>query len=106
SSAKRALRNAEMAAVLDMPTVSSHTVDSANGNGNGVVANVLDRAKLLKVLMSLKQGDFSVRLPANLAGLDGKIADTFNDVMELNQKMARELERLSRVVGKEGRINQ
>src|SRR5436309_3695318 len=34
----------------------------------------------------------------------GKISDTLNDVIELNQKMARELERLSRVVGKEGKI--
>jgi HAMP domain-containing protein/CheY-like chemotaxis protein/signal transduction histidine kinase len=36
----------------------------------------------------------------------GKIADTFNDVIELNEKMAKELERVSRVVGKEGKITQ
>ena len=34
------------------------------------------------------------------------MADTFNDVVELNERMARELERLSRVVGKEGKIAQ
>ena len=36
-------------------------------------------------------------------GIDGKIADAFNDVIELNERMAHELERLSRVVGKEGK---
>ena len=36
----------------------------------------------------------------------GKIADTLNDVIEQNERMARELERLSRVVGKEGKIAQ
>ena len=47
-----------------------------------------------------------MRLPIDLEGMDGKIADTFNDVIELNQRMAEEMDRLSRVVGKEGRINQ
>ena len=38
--------------------------------------------------------------------MDGKIADVFNEVVELNRRMAEELERLSRVVGKEGKISQ
>ena len=39
-------------------------------------------------------------------GIAGKIADTLNDIIELNQEMARELERVSLVVGKEGSITQ
>src|SRR5207249_588352 len=35
-----------------------------------------------------------------------KIADTFNTVIETNEHMTRELERIGRVVGKEGRITQ
>jgi HAMP domain-containing protein len=66
----------------------------------------LDKAKLLGALSALKKGDFSARLPLDLEGIEGKIADTFNDVVELNQRMADELERLSRVVGKEGKIGQ
>src|SRR5258706_2661147 len=66
----------------------------------------LDNARLLAALTALKKGDFTARLPIDLEGLDGKIADAFNDVVELNQKMAQELERLSRVVGKEGKIAQ
>jgi len=68
--------------------------------------NTLDTTILLTALSALKRGDFSVRLPMNWTGLAGKVADTFNDVVELNQRMARELDRLSRVVGKEGRITQ
>ena len=70
------------------------------------LGDVLDRRLLLVALTALKKGDFSVRLPLEWEGLDGKIADAFNDVIELNQKMARELERLSRSVGKEGKIEQ
>ena len=58
------------------------------------------------MLTALKKGDFSVRLPVSWEGLAGKVADAFNEVIELNERMAGELARLSRVVGKEGRINQ
>ena len=38
--------------------------------------------------------------------MPGKIADTFNTVIQTNERMTRELERIGRVVGKEGRITQ
>jgi HAMP domain-containing protein/signal transduction histidine kinase/CheY-like chemotaxis protein len=61
---------------------------------------------LLKTLIAFKNGNFSVRMPVDETGVIGKIADTLNDILELNQKMAREYERISRAVGKEGKINQ
>src|SRR5207248_6935998 len=70
------------------------------------VADTLDKRELLKILTAFKRGNFSVRMPVEQAGLAGKIADTLNDVLELNEKMARELARVSNSVGKEGRINQ
>src|SRR5437879_10951429 len=66
----------------------------------------LDTAQLLSALMAFKRGDFSARLPENWTGVPGKIADTFNAVIETNQRMTRELERIVHVVGKEGRIAQ
>jgi len=56
--------------------------------------------------MVFKRGDFSARLPEDWTGVAGKIADTFNDVIRTNQRMTQELERIVRVVGKEGRITQ
>src|SRR6266702_340624 len=61
---------------------------------------------LLIALVALKKGDFSVRLPLDWSGVGGKIADVFNEVIERNERMAHELERISHVVGKEGRISQ
>jgi HAMP domain-containing protein/signal transduction histidine kinase/CheY-like chemotaxis protein len=66
----------------------------------------IDSTALLTALTALKKGDFSVRLPLDWTGVAGKVADTFNDVIELNERMAHELDRISRVVGKEGKINQ
>jgi HAMP domain-containing protein/CheY-like chemotaxis protein len=59
---------------------------------------------LLKTLLAFKKGDFSARLPGDWTGEAGKIADTFNDIIELSDRTAKELERVSRVVGKEGKI--
>jgi HAMP domain-containing protein/signal transduction histidine kinase/CheY-like chemotaxis protein len=61
---------------------------------------------LLNALAKLKSGDFSVRLPFDWVGIAGKVADTFNEVVALNQRMSRELGRLRESVGREGRINQ
>src|SRR4026208_1980811 len=68
--------------------------------------NVFNTRELLAALMAFKRGDFSARLPEDWVGVPGKIADTFNTVIETNQRMARELERIGRGVGKEGRITQ
>jgi HAMP domain-containing protein len=61
---------------------------------------------MLTVLASVRKGDFSVRMPTNKTGLAGKVADTLNEIIELNQQTAQELERVSLSVGKEGRITQ
>jgi HAMP domain-containing protein/signal transduction histidine kinase/CheY-like chemotaxis protein len=66
----------------------------------------MDVSILLHALHALKKGDASVRLPVEWSGVAGKVADAFNDVVELNERMAKELARLSRVVGKEGKISQ
>ncbi|HEV7374132.1 MAG TPA: HAMP domain-containing protein [Pyrinomonadaceae bacterium] len=56
--------------------------------------------------MAFKKGDFSARLPTEWTGEAGKIADTLNEIIELNEQTAKELERVSRVVGREGKITQ
>src|SRR5207249_7769389 len=66
----------------------------------------LDPRQLLHVLMAVKKGDFNVRMPLDQTGLNGKICDTLNDIIELNQKMCSELTRISTVVGKEGKTTQ
>ena len=66
----------------------------------------LDEAVLLSVLSDVRSGDFSVRMPLVWTGVAGKIADRLNDVIEANQTLGAELARVSRVVGKEGKLSQ
>src|SRR6185312_819715 len=59
--------------------------------------------ELLQALQSMRTGDFSVRLPGDRTGLEGKIADTFNEIVAANERMAQELEHVGQVVGREGK---
>ncbi|HEY4281497.1 MAG TPA: HAMP domain-containing protein, partial [Chthoniobacterales bacterium] len=89
-----------------MKKKTSVPLKSSAGNGSRVQDTQLDAKQLLTALKSFKRGDFSARLPDDWTGVAGKIADTFNDVIATNQRMTRELERICRVVGKQGRITQ
>ena len=66
----------------------------------------LDRRQLVTALRALRRGDFSVRLSEDGDGVDHEIGALFNEVVALNQEMAQEFERISKVVGKEGKITQ
>jgi len=66
---------------------------------------VLEPRAVLGALRALRKGDFSVRLPLDLSGIDGEIAQVFNDVAELNASMTVELTRIGEAVGKEGKTN-
>ena len=62
--------------------------------------------ELLHALQAMRVGDFSVRMAGDRVGLIGKVADTFNEIVATNQRMAQQLERVGQVVGREGRTRQ
>ena len=62
--------------------------------------------ELLNALQSMRVGDFSVRMPGSETGILGKIADTFNEIVAANERMAQQLERVGQVVGREGKTRQ
>src|SRR5213083_419293 len=61
---------------------------------------------LLHALQAMRAGDFSVRMTGDHLGIEGKIADTFNEIVAANQRMAQQLERVGQVVGREGKTRQ
>ncbi len=69
-------------------------------------AQQLPRRQILSALRAFRRGDFSVRIADRYEGIDAEIAATFNELVEINDQLAREFERLSRVVGKDGRIGE
>ena len=111
---KQADANGQPATAKTTKAKSTSRSRSTNGNGNGTallesapeVPSMLDRRQLLLALQRVRAGDFSVQLPGDFSGLDGKIADTFNEIVAANDKMARELKRVGQVVGKEGKTRE
>ena len=63
----------------------------------------LELRQLLEALQEVRGGNFNVRLPSDWPSLLGKVADTFNDTVAQNQRMANQLDRAGQVVGREGR---
>src|SRR4030088_3570068 len=80
---------------------------SSNGHAApGIDGEIFDLHRMLQALPTVRVGDFSVRLPGNGTGLGGKIADTFNEIVAANQRMAHQLEHVGQVVGREGKTRQ
>jgi HAMP domain-containing protein/signal transduction histidine kinase/CheY-like chemotaxis protein len=70
------------------------------------LSGYLDTRELLHVLTQVKNGNFSVRMPIDQVGLSGKICDTLNEIISLNEKMMMEFTRAGNTIGKQGKLNQ
>jgi HAMP domain-containing protein/CheY-like chemotaxis protein/signal transduction histidine kinase len=82
-------------------------VTTAEHGPNGdAVADGHGLTELLYVLQAMRVGDFSVRMAGDRFGIMGKIADTFNEIVAINQRMESQLERVGQVVGREGKTRQ
>src|SRR3984957_20611521 len=104
------MKTADTAAEPDVTTLdpSSNTVAPKRGmNGsNGEEAEPVDLSLVLAGLQTMRDGDFSARLPGSWTSLPGKIADTFNEIVAANQQMAQELKPIGQAVGKEGKTRE
>jgi hypothetical protein len=82
-------------------TSTSRRTRHVNGSRSGT--DQCDNKELLTALIAFKRGDFSARLPDDWTGVAGKIADTFNEVIEKNQRMTKELDRIGKDASHNGR---
>ncbi len=71
-----------------------------------ILEDAIDTTQLLKVLTAVKKGNFAVRMPLDSDGVAGKIYDALNDIIDMNDRLSKELERISSSVGKEGKLTQ
>jgi hypothetical protein len=69
------------------------------------VADELDLRQLFQVLSEVRSGNFSARMPADSIGLSGKICDTVNEIISLNERLVEELTLARNTIGKMGRLN-
>ncbi|MGV3493420.1 MAG: HAMP domain-containing protein, partial [Ramlibacter sp.] len=74
------------------------TVDAHDGEARS--------RQVLAALMAFAGGDFDVRLPVDWSGVDGRIAEAFNQSISNAGRITVEAARVSTTVGKEGRLSQ
>src|SRR5947209_8247713 len=65
-----------------------------------------DLDALLRALQAARDGGFSVRLPGRRAGVVGEFSDAFNKLVAQQEQLTRELARVSRTIGREGRMTE
>jgi len=85
---------------------SKTRLEPGEANGQVVPSTPHFMQRMLKCLTAVQKGTFSVRLPSDWTGLEGKVADSLNEIIAANERMAKELKRVSRMVGKQGKIAQ
>jgi signal transduction histidine kinase/HAMP domain-containing protein len=61
---------------------------------------------MLAAMLAFCDGNFSVRLPADWDGADGQFATAFNRAVSREDQVWREVRRLSRAIGREGRLRE
>ena len=79
------------------------TTTSAQATNGAARLTDAQLEKLVNALEAARDGDFSVRLRSE--GPLADVAAAFNELVERNQQVTKELIRVSKVVGREGRIN-
>ena len=65
-----------------------------------------ETTELLRVLSEVRNGNFSVRMPIDQVGMSGKICDTLNEVITMNQRMIQEVTAARNTIGKQGNLTQ
>jgi HAMP domain-containing protein len=78
------------------------------GGGAAGAATVNDAAllELLTALTAVRDGDFSVKLSTRGSGVPAELAKVFNQMVDGNAQRARDLARVGRLIGREGRMTE
>jgi hypothetical protein len=85
------------------PTVRHDSAENGHAGGN---STELFSKNLLEALLRFREGDFGTPMPSDLVGIEGKIADVFNDILAVSSRRTAETARVCRVVGTEGKLKE
>src|SRR6202000_289191 len=85
---------------------------ASNGHTNGYQSptyedsSLLDDKDLLRILLEVRNGNFTVRMPVGEVGVKGRVYDTLNEIISLNEEMMREFTKAGNTIGKQGKLTQ
>ena len=93
----------------DRRATSQPNKDTRSGNGAPAAEGAVDPRELgalVEALDAERRGGFSVRRSKRRKGVLGEVAASYNDLVEQNQRMSKELVRIARIIGREGQMTE
>ena len=108
-SAKEAISSALPDPIISAKTSAKKNGQKKNGTPETIVLDNIDNEslntrELLQVLGEIRNGNFSVRMPIDKIGISGKICDTLNEIISLNEILMLELTKAGKTIGKQGNL--
>jgi len=65
----------------------------------------LDLKELLKVLSMVKNGKLNARMPVTQAGINGRICEVLNDIIDMNERFIAQISSAERTIGQKGNLS-
>ncbi|MXV16510.1 HAMP domain-containing protein [Hufsiella ginkgonis] len=81
------------------------TILDDTGVVNDNLTGSLDLKELLKVLSLVKSGRLNVRMPVTQAGINGRICEVLNDIIDMNERLVAEISSAEKTIGKKGNLS-
>src|SRR4051812_47165534 len=72
---------------------------------DSTLTDSLDLKELLKVLSLVKSGRLNVRMPVTQAGINGRICEVLNDIIDMNERFVAEISSAETTIGKRGNLS-
>ena len=90
--------------VLVIPVVAGEKPLKTKKKKTDVEESVLTDAEFLKILLKVKNGNFTQRFPTDQNGTKRSICETLNEIIDLNERMVFEFQKVGKSIGKQGKL--
>jgi HAMP domain-containing protein/signal transduction histidine kinase/CheY-like chemotaxis protein len=90
--------------VVALPIVSGEKPLKSKAKKVAVEESILTDAEFLKILLKVKNGNFTQRFPTDQNGIKRSICDTLNEIIDLNERMVFEFQKVGKSIGKQGKL--
>jgi HAMP domain-containing protein/signal transduction histidine kinase/CheY-like chemotaxis protein len=90
--------------IAKKPVVAAKLPAKAKKINHSDEESILSDAEFLKILLKIKNGNFSQRFPTDQNGIKRSICDTLNEIIDLNERMAFEFQKVGKSIGKQGKL--
>jgi len=94
-------QTAELTALAVSPVV---VVSPARTKKEQYQESILTDVEFLHILQNVKNGNFSKRFPTDQNGIKRSICDTLNEIIDLNERMVFEFQKVGKSIGKQGKL--